>query len=115
MDLYVSSIPFKWKDREMIEVFEAYGEVTAGKIIIDKITRQNKGFGFITMASDDDARMAIAALNGSEQLGRNIIVSESKPKHNDSNKRTASSHRDKPSSHGNSENQPFWKRNKRPK
>lgn len=115
MDLYVSSIPFKWKDRDMIEIFEAYGEVTAGKIIIDKITRQNKGFGFITMASDKDAIKAIAALNGSEQLGRNIIVSESKPRRNDSNKRPASPHRDKPSSHSNGENQPFWKRNKRPR
>ena len=49
MDIYVGSIPFKWKDKNLLELFSPYGEVNEVKIVIDKITRQNKGFGFVTM------------------------------------------------------------------
>ncbi len=113
MDLYVSSIPFKWKERDLIEVFEAYGEVTSAKIIIDKITRQNKGFGFVTMSSDEDALKAIAALNGSEHFGRNLVVSQSVPKSINSVKKQRGPQRNKTNNVGSAENQPFWKRNKR--
>ena len=61
MDIYVGSISFKWEDKKLREVFEAYGEVESAKIIIDKITRQNKGFGFVTMPNDEEAKTAIKA------------------------------------------------------
>ena len=80
MDIYVGSIPFKWKDKNLYELFEPFGEVISANIIIDKITRQNKGFGFVAMAIDKEAEKAIAALNGSEYEGRSIVVSPSLPK-----------------------------------
>lgn len=80
MDIYVGSIPFKLKEAQLKELFEKFGEVTSSKIIIDKITRQNKGFGFVTMPDDSAAQLAIEALNGSELDGRSIIVSRSEPK-----------------------------------
>lgn len=97
MDLYVGSIPFKWKDKNLEELFEQYGEVTSAKIIIDKITRQNKGFGFVTMPDDHKASIAISALHGMEFDGRAIVVNESIPK-SDSPKpsRTAAPQRKKP-------------------
>jgi RNA recognition motif-containing protein len=79
MDIYVGSISFKWEDKKLREIFEAYGEVESAKIIIDKITRQNKGFGFVTMPNDEEAMVAIKALNGKEMDERKIIVTKSNP------------------------------------
>ena len=82
MDIYVSSLPFKLKEAQLRETFEAYGEVTSATIIIDKITRQNKGFGFVEMPNEREAYQAIKALHGSEMDGRKIIVSQSQGKKN---------------------------------
>lgn len=80
MDIYVGSIPFKWKDKDLETLFEEYGEVNSAKIVIDKITRQNKGFGFVSMDDDEAAMKAIDRLNGSEHEGRQIVVNASLPK-----------------------------------
>ncbi len=80
MDLYVSSIPFKWKDKNLQELFEQFGVVSSAKIIIDKITRQNKGFGFVTMPDDQAAQAAITSLHGLEMEGRALVVNPSLPK-----------------------------------
>lgn len=74
MDIFVGSLPFKFKDTDLKELFEKYGEVTSAKIVMDNRTRQNKGFGFVEMAVEKEAHNAIKNLNGSEQLGRVIIV-----------------------------------------
>ncbi|MEZ4911346.1 MAG: hypothetical protein R2774_10835 [Saprospiraceae bacterium] len=79
MDIYVGSIPFKWKEKQIQEIFEPFGEVTQVTIIKDKITRQNKGFGFVTMPDDAQAQKAIQTLNDQEFLGRKIIVKISTP------------------------------------
>jgi RNA recognition motif-containing protein len=79
MDIYVGSIPFKWKDAKLKEIFEVYGEVSSAKIVIDKITRQNKGFAFVQMPNDAAAKLAIQALNGTEIDERTIVVNESIP------------------------------------
>lgn len=80
MDLHVSGIPFKWKDKDLENLFDQYGEVTSAKIIIDKITRQNKGFAFVTMPDDHKAQIAISALDGAEFEGRFIKISRSLPR-----------------------------------
>lgn len=80
MDIFVGSLPFKLKENELKEIFEKYGEVTSVKIIIDKITRQNKGFGFVEMPVDEQAKQAIKELNGSDIGGRAIIVNKSEEK-----------------------------------
>jgi RNA recognition motif-containing protein len=80
MDIFVGSLPFKLKESELKEMFEVYGEVTSAKIILDKITRQNKGFGFVEMPNDEEAKKAIAGLDNSEVLGRTIVVNKSEQK-----------------------------------
>jgi RNA recognition motif-containing protein len=82
MDIFVGSIPFKLKEKQLKEAFEVYGEVTSATIVIDKITRQNKGFGFVEMPNDGEANLAIKALNGTEMGGRKIIVNQSEGKKN---------------------------------
>ena len=64
MEIYVGSLPFKLKEKELREMFEKFGEVTEIKIVTHHVTRQNKGFGFVTMLNDADALLAIVtALN----------------------------------------------------
>jgi RNA recognition motif-containing protein len=77
MNIYVGSLQFKMNEAELKELFEEYGEVTSAKIIIDKYSGKSKGFGFVEMPNDDEAKKAIKELNGAEVQGRNIIVNES--------------------------------------
>ena len=90
MDIFAGSLPFKLSEEDLKKLFEQFGEVNSAKIIIDKITRQNKGFGFIEMPNDNEALKAIEALNGFEVLGRQIVVnkSEKKETRNDSSNRS---------------------------
>jgi RNA recognition motif-containing protein len=77
MNIYVGSLQFKMNEAELKELFEEYGEVTSAKIIIDKYSGKSKGFGFVEMPNDEEAKRAIKELNGAEVQGRNIIVNES--------------------------------------
>ena len=78
MNIYVGSLLFKMNEAELKELFEEYGEVSSAKIIIDKYSGKSKGFGFVEMPNDAEAKKAIDELNGSEIQGRKIIVNESK-------------------------------------
>lgn len=80
MDIFVGSLPFKIKENQLKDLFEPFGEIESVKIIIDKITRQNKGFGFVVMPNHHEAKLAIEALDGKEIMDRVIIVSESEEK-----------------------------------
>jgi len=77
MNMYVGSLHFKMNEAELKEVFEEYGEVTSAKIIFDKYSGKSKGFGFVEMPNEAEAKKAIEELNGAEISGRNIIVNES--------------------------------------
>jgi RNA recognition motif-containing protein len=77
MNIYVGSLHFKMNEAELKEVFEEYGEVTSAKIIFDKYSGKSKGFGFVEMPNEAEAKKAIEELNGAEVRGRNIIVNES--------------------------------------
>ena len=80
MNIFVGSLPFKLKEVELKALFEEFGQVRSVKIVIDKITRQNKGFGFIEMESEQEAYTAIRALDGKEVMGRVLSVSISEEK-----------------------------------
>lgn len=90
MQIYVGSIPFKWKEKDLEAIFEPFGTVITAKIVIDKMTRQNKGFGFVEMI-DEEGQKAIDALNGQEYMGRKIAVSESKGRADETGKVVARS------------------------
>jgi RNA recognition motif-containing protein len=77
MNIYVGSLHFKMNEAELKELFEEYGEVGSAKIIFDKYSGKSKGFGFVEMPNDAEAKKDIEELNGSEIQGRKIIVNES--------------------------------------
>ena len=78
--LFVGSLPWAVNDDSLKTAFEAHGTVVSAKVITDRQTGKSRGFGFVEMENEADANNAIQALNGSELNGRNIIVSEAKPK-----------------------------------
>ncbi|RYY32207.1 MAG: RNA-binding protein, partial [Sphingobacteriaceae bacterium] len=80
MNIFVGSLPYQLGEADLKALFEAYGEVTSAKIIIDRETGRSKGFGFVEMADDEGAQNAIDALNKSEVKGRTIAVSQAENK-----------------------------------
>lgn len=80
MNIYVGNLSWNLKDQDLSNLFASHGEVVSAKIVLDKFTNRSKGFGFVEMANDEQAQAAIAALNGTEVDGRNIVVNESRPK-----------------------------------
>jgi RNA recognition motif-containing protein len=88
MDIFVGSLPFKLKEKELKELFEKFGEVISAKIVKNKATRQNKGFGFVEMPNEEEVRKAIFELNGFEIMGRHLEVSISEKKDKSKGKST---------------------------
>ena len=80
MNIFVGSLPYSLEEADLKELFEAYGEVTTVKIIIDRESGRSKGFGFVEMSDDEAAQKAISGLNGSEISGRSIAVSQAEDK-----------------------------------
>lgn len=80
MNIYVANVPFKASEQDLKELFEEHGEVSSAKIITDKETQRSRGFAFVEMADESSARQAIAKLNGSSFLGKDLVVNEAKPK-----------------------------------
>jgi RNA recognition motif-containing protein len=58
MDIFIKSLPFKFKEKDLQNLFEVFGEVTKVSLVMDKMTRQSKGFGFVTMTDDEAALIA---------------------------------------------------------
>ena len=80
MNIFAGSLPFQLEEADLKELFEAYGEVSTVKIIIDRESGRSKGFGFVEMPDDEAAQLAITGLNGSEVKGRSIAVSQAEEK-----------------------------------
>jgi RNA recognition motif-containing protein len=81
--LFVGSLSWNTNDDQLKEFFSSVGTVNSANVIVDRDTNRSKGFGFVEMDSDDDAKKAIASLNGKELDGRTIIVSEARPRDRD--------------------------------
>jgi RNA recognition motif-containing protein len=78
--LYVGNLAYGVKDSDLEELFAAHGTVDSAQVIMDRDTGRSKGFGFVEMSSDQEARAAISALNGKDVDGRNLTVNEARPK-----------------------------------
>jgi len=76
MNLFVAKLSSSTTGDDLQELFSAHGEVTSAKVIVDRETGNSKGFGFVEMANDDEAKAAIAALNETELDGKQIVVKE---------------------------------------
>jgi cold-inducible RNA-binding protein len=77
--LFVGSLPYAITEDQLREHFAQAGNVETVNIIVDKFTGRAKGFGFVEMATDEEAATAINTLNGSNLGGRTIVVSEARP------------------------------------
>ncbi len=80
MKLYIGNLPWSVDDSKLKDAFSEFGEVTDAKVIIDKFSRRSKGFGFVEYADDAAGQKAIEAMNGKNFEGRELKVSEARPK-----------------------------------
>lgn len=81
--LYVGGLPYSTTDMQLTEIFSEHGAVESAQVIIDKFTGRSRGFGFVEMASADEAEAAVSALNESQLGGRTITVNEARPQRRD--------------------------------
>jgi len=77
--LYVGGLSYNTSDATLKEFFASAGTVETATIIMDKMTNRSKGFGFVEMATDEEAKKAIETLNGKELDGRTLTVNEARP------------------------------------
>lgn len=77
--IYVGGLPYSATEQQLSDLFAVHGAVESARIITDKFTGQSRGFGFVEMASSDEAQKAISALNGSDMGGRTLTVNEARP------------------------------------
>lgn len=80
MNMYVSNLGFHVTDEDLRKLFADFGVVDSAKVIMDRMTNQSRGFGFVEMQNDTEAEAAMQKLAGKEIEGRSISVSKAKPK-----------------------------------
>jgi len=77
--LYVGGLPYSTTNEELEAAFSKAGNVVSATVIMDKMSGRSKGFGFVEMSTEDEAKAAIDMFNGQDFGGRNISVSEARP------------------------------------
>ncbi|RZI56980.1 MAG: RNA-binding protein [Rubrivivax sp.] len=94
--IYVGNLPYSVTDASLRSNFGEHGSVKSAKVMTDRDTGNSKGFGFVEMASAEDAQAAITALNGMQVDGRSIVVSLARPREggNDGGSRGGRDNRD---------------------
>ncbi len=80
MNIYVGNLPYNLTDDDLRAAFSEFGEVSSASIIMDRMSGQSKGFGFVEMPDNTEADEAIKALNESALNGRNIKVNQARPR-----------------------------------
>ena len=80
MNIFVTKLNRETDDYGLKEAFENYGEVTSSKVIMDRESGRSKCFGFVEMANDEEAKEAIAQLDGTELDGFTIVVKQAEPR-----------------------------------
>jgi cold-inducible RNA-binding protein len=78
--VFVGGIPWAASDQDLRDLFSEIGEVTDAVILQDRETGKSRGFGFVTYASDDDAKSSVEKFNGHDFLGRELTVNEARPR-----------------------------------
>ena len=80
MNIYVGNLPFRATQGELEQLFGEYGAVDSAAVIMDRETGRSRGFGFVEMPNDDEARKAIEELDGHNLGGRDLRVNEARPR-----------------------------------
>lgn len=78
--LYVGNLPYQTGEAELTELFSRAGTVESARVMRDMATGRARGFGFVEMATDDEAQKAITELNEFQMEGRALVVNEARPK-----------------------------------
>lgn len=78
--LFVGSLAFSATDDDLAQFFASAGNVVSAKVIVDRDTNRSKGFGFVEMSTDEEAKAAIEQLDGKDLNGRAVNVSEARPR-----------------------------------
>lgn len=84
--LFVGRLSYSTTDSQLEEHFAQVGKVLSAKVIVDRNSGQGKGFGFVEMSTEEEAKLAIDKLNNSMLGERSIVVSEARPQENRENK-----------------------------
>jgi RNA recognition motif-containing protein len=80
MEIFVSNIPFNAEAKDIRQLFETYGAVERINLITDRETGRSRGFGFVEMPNVEEARAAIAGLQGAALQGRTLTINEARPR-----------------------------------
>ena len=78
--LFVGNLSFKVTENDLNDAFAAFGTVTEVNLMMDRTTGRPRGFGFVTMGTDEEAQKAIAGMNGKEMDGRAMTVNVARPR-----------------------------------
>ena len=79
-NLFVGNLPYSMDSAKLEELFAQAGAVASAKVISDKYSGRSRGFGFVEMASDEEAKKAIEMFNGKDVYGRPLVVNEARPR-----------------------------------
>lgn len=82
MNLYVGNLSYDTRESDIQAAFGAFGKVSEVRLITDRDSGRSKGFGFVEMQNEQEARAAIQGLNGKELQGRTVTVNEARPREN---------------------------------
>ena len=85
-NLFVAGLSYDTDSDALNKHFSEIGSVTSAQVIIDKYTNKSKGFGFVEMSTEEEAKTAMDKLNGSMLDGRTLVVKEAKPREENSNR-----------------------------
>lgn len=80
VNIYAGNLAFNMTEGDLRSMFEAHGKVDRASLVKDRMSGDSKGFGFVEMPNDKEAKAAIAALNDMDTQGRKMTVNEAKPK-----------------------------------
>ncbi len=80
MNIYVGNLAYSTTDSSLEEAFGAHGTVERAQVVIDRNSGRSRGFGFVEMPDDEEAKAAIEAMNGSDMDGRALNVNEARPR-----------------------------------
>ena len=78
--LFVGNLSYNMTDDQLNAVFAPYGKIVSANIVFDKFSHRSKGFGFVEFETEEEAKAAMQALDGTEQEGRNMAVKEALPR-----------------------------------
>lgn len=84
--LFIGKLSYNTTDAQLEAHFATIGKVLSAKVIMDRYSGQGKGFGFVEMASEEEAKLAMDKLNNTELDGRSIVVSEARPQEDRTNR-----------------------------